>query len=98
MYGDAAIGGVIQVLTDRPANAGQLSLTGGSFDSFTADSTYGRRSHGLSFTVSGAARRTDGAFAHSRAHQFLGAGSVERATEGLTWRWTATGQRRTRDG
>jgi outer membrane receptor protein involved in Fe transport len=97
MYGDAAVGGVIQILTDRPANAGQLTLTGGSFNSFTGDGSYGRRSRGVSFTVSGAARRTDGAFAHSQGTQFVGAGSLEGAAGGVTWRWTGSGEARKRD-
>lgn len=97
MYGDAAVGGVIQILTEGPADAGQLTITGGSFDSFTADSFYGRHSGGVSVSVSGAARLTGGAFAHSSGRQFLGSGSIEGAIGGATWRWTGTGGARKRD-
>ncbi len=97
MYGDAAVGGVIQLLTDRPSNAGSLTLTGGSFNSYTADSSYGRRLGKLGFTFSGAARHTDGAFQHSKSDQFVGGGSLEGANRGLTWRWTGSGEDRKRD-
>lgn len=33
LYGDAAIGGVIQILTDRPTGGGRFAVTGGSFRS-----------------------------------------------------------------
>ena len=54
MYGDSAIGGVIQILTDHDATGGQLTATGGSFESFTADSAYGRRTRSIGFNLSGA--------------------------------------------
>ena len=98
MYGDAAVGGVIQILTERANNVGQLSLTGGSFNSYTADSSYGGHAGRLSYTLSGAARHTDGAFAHSAGDQFTGGGSVEgMAANGLVWRWTGSGEKRKRD-
>jgi outer membrane cobalamin receptor len=97
MYGDAAVGGVIQILTERPANAGRVTLSGGSFGSFTADGTYGRRARGLGFNVSGVARRTAGALAHSGGDHWVGAGSVEGGGDGLTWRWNGSGDQRQRD-
>lgn len=97
MYGDSAIGGVIQILTDRSASGGQLTATGGSFGSFTADSSYGRRSRGVGFNISGAARRTGGAFDHSGGNQLVGAGAVDGEVNGFLWRWNATGEKRERD-
>jgi iron complex outermembrane receptor protein len=97
MYGDSAIGGVIQILTDRSASGGQLTATGGSFGSFTADTSYARRARGVSFAVSGAARRTGGAFEHSSGNQLVGAGSLDGDANGFLWRWNATGEKRERD-
>ncbi|MSO48412.1 MAG: TonB-dependent receptor [Acidobacteria bacterium] len=93
-YGDAAVGGVIQILTERAENAGQFSLTGGTFGSITADGSYGRGAHGWGLTLSGAARHTDGAYRHSRAGQYVAAGSVERAIDGVNLRLTLNGYRR----
>ena len=97
MYGDSAIGGVIQILTDRAATGGVLTATAGTFESFTADGTYGRRRGSTGFNVSGAARGTGGAFDHSAGSQFVGAGAVDGANNGFTWRWNATGGTRDRD-
>jgi outer membrane cobalamin receptor len=97
MYGDSAIGGVIQILTDRAATGGQLTATAGTFESFTADGTYGRRPGRTGFNVSGAARGTGGAFDHSAGSQFVGAGAIDGANKGFTWRWNATGGTRDRD-
>ena len=96
-YGDSAVGGVIQIITDRTANATQVSLSGGSFGSFTGDGLFGRKAGGAMVTLSGAARRTDGAFAHSEARELVGSGSVEGTTRGATVRFSATGQSRRRD-
>jgi iron complex outermembrane receptor protein len=97
MYGDSAIGGVIQILTDRSASGGRLTATGGSFGSFTADSSYGRRSRGVGFNVSGAARRTGGAFDHSDGRQLVGAGAADGEIHGFLWRWSAGGENRRRN-
>jgi len=97
MYGDAAVGGVIQIFTERPMQTGQLTLTGGSFNSYTADGSYGRRAGRVSLTLSGAARYTGGAFEHSQGDQFIGGGSVEGAAGGLIWRWTGSAERKNRD-
>jgi outer membrane receptor protein involved in Fe transport len=96
LYGDSAVGGVIQILTNRPAG-GELTATGGSFRTFTADGTYGRRLPRVGFNLSGAARRTDGGFQHSGGQQIVGGGSVDGAFRGFSWRWNATGDERDRD-
>jgi outer membrane receptor protein involved in Fe transport len=97
LYGDSAVGGVIQVLTDRAATGGQLTTTGGSFSTFTGDGAYGRRQPGVSFNVSGAARTTSGAFDHSGGHQLVGSGGLDGRFHDFSWRWSATGDRRERD-
>lgn len=96
-YGDAAVGGVIQIITDHASNQAQLSLSGGTFSSFTGDGLFGRKAHGVMVSLSGAARKTDGAFAHSSAREDVGSGSVETTKGGTTYRVSATGQSRRRD-
>ena len=91
LYGDSAVGGVIQILTDRLNSGGQLTTTGGSFGTVTGDGSYGRRRPTLGFRVSGAARRTDGAFDHSGGHQLLGTGSIDGQVRGFSWRGNITG-------
>ena len=97
LYGDSAIGGVVQVFTDRPGNGGQLTATGGSFKTFTADGLYSRRLSSTGFNFSGAARTTDGAFEHSSGEQFVANGGVDGAFKGFSWRWSATGDTREQD-
>ncbi len=97
LYGDSAIGGVIQVFTNRPAKGGQLTLSGGSFSTFSADGTYGRRSPSLGVLFTGAALGTDGASEHSSGKQFLVGGSLDGRIHGASWRWTATVNDRDRD-
>ena len=96
-YGDAAVGGVIQILTDRTTTGGDASVSAGSYNSYLADGSYGRRSPRAGFALSGAARRTSGGFDHSAAHQVVGGGSVDGSAGGLLWRWTASGGSRDRD-
>ncbi len=97
LYGDSAVGGVVQLLTNRDRTGGRLTLAGGSFATFTGDGSYGRRRSGVSFNVSGAARTTDGAFTHSAGEQFGGTGSVDGRFGGFTWRWNATANHHERD-
>lgn len=97
MYGDASVGGVIQVLTDRAADTAQVILSGGSFDTFTGDAAYGRRLEALGFMVSASASGTDGASVHSGGKTLTGAGSLDGRAGNTTWRWTLTGQHRDRE-
>ena len=96
LYGDSAVGGVIQILTDRSAQ-GRLTATGGSFGTMNADGSWGRQAGAALFTLSGAARRTGGAYEHSASHQFVGAGSAEGQRGALSWRWSADGGTRERE-
>jgi iron complex outermembrane receptor protein len=97
LYGDASIGGVIQILTDRPAGRGRVTASGGSFDSFTADGVYGRRRRSAGFVVSGAARRTDGGFDHDSGRQVVGGASVDGRAGSYLWRWDGAGDTRHHD-
>jgi iron complex outermembrane recepter protein len=97
LYGDAAVGGVIQILTDRSSSGGEATVSGGSYDSFTVDGTYGHRGSRVGFALSGALRRTDGGFDHSAAHQAVGAGSLDGSARGYMWRWSVSGGSRDRD-
>lgn len=96
-YGDAAIGGVIQLFTDRAETAGQLDLSAGSFATLIADGSYGRREGALGFSVNGAVRRTDGAFEHSAGRQYSGGGGLDGRIGAVNWRWSAAGNDWNRD-
>jgi iron complex outermembrane receptor protein len=97
LYGDSAIGGVIQILTDRTTRGGQATATGGSFNTVLVDGSYSARSGGIGFSISGAARRTDGGFEHSGGRELVGGGSAEGGLKGFSWRWSASGVGRKRD-
>jgi outer membrane cobalamin receptor len=97
LYGDSAMGGVIQVFTDQGPGGGQVSASAGSFGTFTADALYGRRGRAAGFTAAAAVRRTDGAFDHSGGHQLVASGNADGQAGGLLWRWTAAADGRSRD-
>ena len=97
MYGDAAIGGVIQVFTDRTAGGGRASFSGGSFATFIGDASYGRRMQRAGLFVSGSALRTDGFTTHSAGHDVQGTASIDGHLRGAPWRWTLGGHERDRD-
>ena len=97
LYGDSAIGGVIQVLTDRAATGGTLTSSAGSFGTLTADGSYGRRFSSLGFAVTGGALRTDGASVHSEGRHLLANGSLDGNLRGAVWRLTVNGNDRHRD-
>jgi outer membrane cobalamin receptor len=97
LYGDSAIGGVIQILTDRTTRRGQATVTGGSFSTLSVDGSYAGRSRAIGFSVSGAARRTDGGFEHSGGRELVGGGSADGSFRAFSWRWSASGAGRDRD-
>lgn len=94
LYGDAAIGGVIQVLTDSQVDRGAFTVTGGSLGTFAADGTSRWRSQTMSALVSGSAQRTDGIASHSAATEYTLGGVVNGTVRGLQWRWTANALQR----
>jgi outer membrane receptor protein involved in Fe transport len=97
LYGDSAVGGVVQTLTERAGTGGRLSLGGGSFATFIADGSYGRRRNGVSFSVAGAARTTNGAFEHSAGKQYSSTGSFDGRFDGFSWRATGAANHQRRD-
>lgn len=97
LYGDSAVGGVVQIFTDRSAEGGQLSATGGSFSTLAADGAWGGRARSLTYALSGAARRTGGAYEHSSARHYTGGGRVEGRAGSFSWRAAADGGWRRRD-
>jgi len=97
LYGDAAIGGVIQVFTDRSVAGGQANVGAGSFSTVTSDASYGRTAGPVRFNVHGMGGRTDGAFAHSGGRTFVGGGSLDGTARAVAVRWTAAGDNWTRD-
>jgi outer membrane cobalamin receptor len=89
LYGDAAIGGVIQVLTDSPATDDTLTVSGGSLGTFSIDGTSRWSSASFGGFVSGAARRTNGISDHSDASEFTFGTALGGKFSRLSWRWTA---------
>jgi outer membrane receptor protein involved in Fe transport len=96
LYGDAAVGGVVQILTDRVSGT-RATMTAGSFATVTADASHGRQFDRANYHASVVARRTDGGFDHSGSRQLLGAGSVDRRRGSFSWRLNAAGDVRERD-
>lgn len=94
LYGDAAVGGVIQVLTDSQVERGAVTMSGGSLGTFAADGTSRWRSRKVSALLSGSAQRTDGFASHSAASEYTLGGAVNGTHRGLSWRWTANALQR----
>jgi vitamin B12 transporter len=88
LYGDAAIGGVIQVLTDSPASSDVLTMSGGSLATFSIDGTSRWRTRPVVGFLSGAARRTSGISDHSDASEFTVGTALSGKLHALSWRWT----------
>jgi outer membrane cobalamin receptor len=97
LYGDSAVGGVVQILTDRSAQGGRLTATGGSFGTLDADGSRGWRARAVTSVLSGAARRTGGAYEHGTARHYVGAGGIEGQLGDFSWRWAGDGGWRRRD-
>jgi outer membrane cobalamin receptor len=97
LYGDAAIGGVVQIFTDGVGTQGQFTTTGGSFETLTGDGALSHQFRRVSLSLSGAGRRTDGGYEHFSSEQMLLGGSADGAVRGMSWRWSATGGARGSD-
>ena len=96
MYGDSAVGGVLQVLTNRSLGT-YANISGGSFGTYVADGSTGRRFGSTGFDVSAAVRRTRGFSQHSAARELVGGGSVDGNVGASVWRWTASANSRRRE-
>jgi outer membrane receptor protein involved in Fe transport len=97
LYGDSAVGGVIQLFTSRPRSGASITASAGSFGSVVADGSYGHRRNAFGMTLSGAVRRTGGAFEHSGGREIVGSAGVDGTSRRLIWRWSASGDDRVRD-
>lgn len=88
LYGDAAVGGVIQVLTDSPTSSDVVTVSGGSLGTFSLDGTWRWRNSSLGGFVSGAARRTSGISEHSDTSELTFGSALSGMVNALSWRWT----------
>ena len=88
LYGDAAVGGVVQVLTDSPTSSDVVTFSGGSLGTFSIDGTWRWRKSAAGGFVSGAARRTSGSSEHSDASELTFGSAVSGTLSALSWRWT----------
>src|SRR5262245_35077990 len=96
MYGDSAVGGVLQVLTDRSPGV-RANIAGGSYRTFVADASAGRRFSRFGVDGSGAARRTNGFSDHASARELIGSVAADGLAPGVTWRLTGSANARRRD-
>ena len=78
LYGDQAVGGVINIITRRPQHLqAQIRLGGGSFDSDNESAFVGNRlKNGLSFQFSGQRRQTENYRDHNHQNYINGLGRV----------------------
>src|SRR5262249_47347706 len=97
LYGDAAVGGVIQVLTDRANSKSTVTVSAGSFDTFVTDGSLSRRTPSFGGMLSGTFMRTNGASEHASARRATLGGDLDGHVRGAVWHWTLTGTDRTRD-
>ncbi|MQA31247.1 MAG: TonB-dependent receptor [Luteitalea sp.] len=97
MYGDAAVGGVIQVLTDRSARGAQIATTAGAFGTLTFDGVVRRQFARAAAEFSGILRRTSGVSNHSGAHYVGGTAGLDGRFGPTVWRWNGSGNGRAND-
>jgi outer membrane cobalamin receptor len=96
IYGDAAMGGVIQLFTDRQPARGQVSATWGTSSTGTVEGMLSR-GRDTAMTVAGGMKRTAGALAHSAGDQLDGLFAVDAGSAAARWRWTVSAYRLDRD-
>jgi outer membrane cobalamin receptor len=89
LYGDAAVGGVIQILTDSPTGGALVTVSGGSLGTFSIDGTWRWRKTAAGGFVAGAARRTSGISDHSDTSELTLGSAVSGTMNPVSWRWTA---------
>lgn len=88
LYGDAAVGGVIQVLTDSPTSSDVMTVSGGSRDTLSLEGTWRWRQGAVGGFVSGAARHSSGISEHSDTSELTFGSAVSGMIKALSWRWT----------
>jgi vitamin B12 transporter len=89
VYGDAAMGGVIQLFTDRQPARGQLSGTWGTSATGTVEGVLSR-GRDTAVTAAGGVKRTAGALTHSAADELNGRFAIDRASGATRWRWSVS--------
>lgn len=90
LYGDTALGGVVQVFTSTPSSSmAQIDLGGGSFGTATGGVALGQSFGSTSVQAFGWFRRSDGFRAHSALREGFGSVVVDRASS--AGRWSARG-------
>lgn len=87
LYGDAALGGVVQLLTRTDTPRGGGSVSGGSFGTFALDAGVSRRVGSAAATLAGSLSRSSGFRTHSRIREGGITGAVEAGP--AVSRWTA---------
>jgi outer membrane cobalamin receptor len=97
MYGDAAVGGVIQVLTNRSGQGSQWTGTAGQFGTATFDGAHRRTLGPTVAEISGILRRTSGISDHSEARYFSGTAAVDGKAGQSVWRAIGTANGRTNE-
>lgn len=96
MYGDAALGGVIQLFTRDESDRGELSLRGGTFATREIDARYVADLGAYRFAVSGAGAQNGGFREHSRVEDQSLDLSLARTSDHARWRVDASGARKDR--
>lgn len=96
IYGDAAMGGVVQLFTDRQPARGQLSGTWGSSATGTVEGVLSR-GRDTAVTAAGGMKRTAGALTHSAAGELDGLFAIDGTSAATRWRWTVLAYRLDRD-
>jgi outer membrane receptor protein involved in Fe transport len=90
VYGDTALGGVIQLFTIPPAGrAGRVNATGGSFGSASAGVEFGQPVGAATLQALGSYNRSEGSRAHSDLREGFGSVSLHHA--GASHQWTTRG-------
>jgi outer membrane receptor protein involved in Fe transport len=90
VYGDTALGGVIQLFTVPPAGrAGRVNATGGSFGSASAGVEFGQPVGAATLQALGSYNRSEGSRAHSDLREGFGSLSLHHA--GASHQWTTRG-------
>jgi outer membrane cobalamin receptor len=99
LYGDAALGGVVQVFTrsagTRPQ--GEVSLSAASFDSLSLDALYRGKPDPVRLGFIGSVSRTDGFRRHSAADERSADATLGSSPPGRRWSVSLSGSERARE-
>jgi len=99
LYGDTALGGVVQVFTRQLAKdeeRGEVRLRSGSFGSTDFDANYGTEISGTRVDASAGSWRTGGFRQHANTDDRFARLRIERLGDRSRWRFDAEGDRESR--